>query len=315
MPPAGLLALALVAVADAARLSHGSAHRRSLTQLLRRQSPRPDFGTPPTVDEVAEETARAVGPPRLGEPWNPDSSGKTDQGDNAGKGDPVLGNLLKPGRAVRGSPRSAPRPTAPLPHMAGHSSQDGWEHYETAAGDVADWAVGAASGGPDDGSRNYDGSTCAGACLPCIVEQNTNPQCACRASCAKAARPGWSLKSVSQPQEFWKSTCSGEGDVDCATCVDEGTLADIRKCGGSQWCLMRVLGRAARGGRFCFSDQSPECQEFQSEPEGDNWKCFASKRECAESPTKPTTNLEYEASIPPLETPCVWCSIPAKASA
>jgi hypothetical protein len=215
------------------------------------------------------------------------------------------------------------------PHRLEISDNDGGELVDYAAAEAADnvnskYVV---SGMPMD----FLGASCKHVCTQCVIAATEYPECGCRASCITGPDDsqcggksyGWSRFDVTTPKTRWKAKCNA-GKVDCTTCMDEEVKKRMEKCKKAQVpaiCEHELKMGLGKGEghtpiRYCTQDNSQgeglaTCDTFLYEPKENGWICFEKKWDCENSKTDIREALTAsEKNYLPLETPCVWCSIP-----
>lgn len=217
------------------------------------------------------------------------------------------------------------------PHRLEISDGDAGEVIDYHAGEIADNTNSklVVAGMPMD----FLGTTCKHVCTMCVIAATQYPECGCRASCVSGPDDsqcngksyGWSKYDVTTPKTRWKAKCNA-GKVDCMTCMDEEVKKKMDKCKKDPIpaiCEHELKMGLSKGSghtpiKYCTQDNSQgdglaTCDEFLYEPKENGWTCFEKKSECENSKTDLREALTaHENNLPPLDTPCIWCSIPMK---
>jgi len=215
------------------------------------------------------------------------------------------------------------------PHRLEISDNDGTEvvdYWAAEASDVVN-AKYVVAGMPMD----FPGNSCKHVCTMCVIAAKQYPECGCRATCIAGSDDsqcsgkiyGWSNYDVSTPKTRWKAKCNA-GAVDCNQCIDEEIKKKMAKCKKDpipaicEHDLKMALAKGDTPIKYCTQDNTvgeglATCDEFMYEPKENGWICFDKKAECEGSKTDIRESITaYEKTIPPLDTPCIWCNIPIK---
>jgi len=215
------------------------------------------------------------------------------------------------------------------PHRLEISDNDGGEVIDYAAAEAADRVNSrfVVAGMPMD----FPGTTCRHVCTMCVIAAEQYPECGCRATCRAGSDDskcngkiyGWSKYDVTTPKTSWKAKCNA-GQVDCKECIDEEVQKKMDRCKKDpipavcEHELRMELAKGHTPTKYCTQDNSmgdglATCDEFLYEPKENGWTCFDKKGDCENSKTDIREALTAsEKNVQPLDTPCVWCSIPMK---
>lgn len=215
------------------------------------------------------------------------------------------------------------------PHHLEISDSDGSEVIDYWANEAADHvnAKYVVAGMPMD----FIGNTCRQVCTTCIIAAESYPECGCRASCmagsdgskCKSKNMGWSNEKVTTPKTSWKAKCNA-GQIDCHECMDEEVKEKMANCKKKpipaicEHDLKMALAKPETPTYYCTQDNEEgaglaTCDTFLYKPKENGWTCFDKEWECKNSKTDLRESMTaYEKTIPPIETPCVWCDIPIK---
>lgn len=180
---------------------------------------------------------------------------------------------------------------------------------------------------------DFIGNTCRQVCTMCEIAAESSTagaECGCKASCIAGPDPtcrskiyGWSSSKVTVPETRWKAKCNA-GSTDCSECIDEEIKERMAKCKKEripavcEHDLKMQLSKPETPVYYCTQESTEgeglaTCDKFLYRPKENGWTCYHKEHDCQNSKTDIRESLTaHEKHIPPIETPCVWCSIPIK---
>jgi len=221
------------------------------------------------------------------------------------------------------------------PHTPDITPGDLHENVDYGALKASEQYVKEFGGIPEGSPGDFYGGTCKEVCTSCFIAATDEfPSCNCKASCVQGSDSticpkklsGWLGKRVTTPDSKWKAVCNA-GQRSCDECVDDKVKEEIEKCRKDRipaLCyhnLKMKYGSAEAPFRYCLKTGFKSCERFTVEaPKEEGWTCFDEEAKClativkdpfAEEEAKVRNDaLVLDNSHPPLETPCIWCSIP-----